>query len=366
MSRDEETRVVLLGTGVVGGALLGILDGRAPDTVALHGVVNRRGYLLGDELSRRVDGSLTEHARASLAELVARPRSSSAATTDLPEGWLEALAPPPETVLVDATAAAGMERLYERALRAGLHVVSANKKPFVCRHEARARLFAAARGAARLRYSATVGAGLPVIETLKDLVRTGDRVRRIDCVLSGTLGFVCQELHRGTPLSRAVEIARELGFTEPDPREDLAGADVARKAVILARELGSALEVDEVAREPFVPRAALDAPLERLGAELRALDVDLGRRVERLAARGERLVYLARVEVVGGEVRATAGPTAVPTDHPAASLTGPQALVAFQTERHRDAPLVVSGSGAGGAVTAAALLADVLKVAGRA
>lgn len=322
---SERANVVLLGTGVVGGAFLAMLEGERPPPIALHRAIRRRANVPHD-------------------------------------AWFDALVRLPNPVLIDATAADGMEPLYLRALAAGVHVVTANKKPITCPWPLRERLFAAAAGKTRLRYEATVGAGLPVIETLKDLVRTGDRVRRIDCVLSGTLGFVCDELRKGQPLSRIVARARELGYTEPDPRDDLGGADVARKAVILARELGASLELGDVDLEPFITHPPLaSAEVADIERALAPLDAEFARRVERLEARGERLVYLARIDRAGDAIRTSAGPVAVRADHPAAALAGTRALVAFTSDRYADQPLFVSGSGAGGAVTAAALAADVLK-----
>lgn len=357
--RGAHPSIFLVGTGVVGGALLEILRSeRRPRGVWLAGVANRRGALLAAE-SALGDGEI--------GALLARPRRSP--PEPITDALLDELAGRSAPVLVDATAEDGMEALYVRALERGVHVVSANKKPFVCAWPARERLFEAAREACvKLRYEATVGAGLPVIETAKDLVRTGDRVRRIDCVLSGTLGFVANELAAGTPLSRAVGVAKDRGYTEPDPREDLGGADVARKAVILARELGARIELADVDLEPFVPRDVLAASgPDRIAADLSRLDDAFARRVESLRRRGEKLLYLARIEVdASGAVRATAAPTAVPSTHPAANLAGSSALVAFTTARYADPPLVVSGSGAGGAVTAAAVLADVLKATGHA
>jgi aspartokinase/homoserine dehydrogenase 1 len=355
----EPASVFLVGTGVVGSALLAIAaitanstnttnthPGASPAHVALVGIANTRGLRLAEHGALSLD-----EARA----IVAQPARSEPLRID--DAVLDALAARPSPVLVDATAADDMEDLYERALARGIHVVTANKKPLATAWEKRARLFDEARRApgTKLRYEATVGAGLPVIETLKDLVRTGDRVRRIECVLSGTLGFVANELHAGTPLSRAVAIAKDRGYTEPDPREDLGGKDVARKTVVLARELGSKLEVADVDLEPFVASSVTD---------LTKVDAELAARVARLRSRGEKLVYLARIDADGSNVRASAGPVAVPLDHPAALLGGSSALVAFTTARYDRDPLVVRGSGAGGAVTASALLADVLKATG--
>ncbi len=351
-------RVFLLGTGVVGKAVLDIALGTAaPPGLELVGVANTRGVRL---VAR--DSTLS----GADAHAVVSARASGAAVA-IDDALLDALATHDRPVLVDATAADDMEDLYVRALERGIHVVTANKKPLAAPWAKRTRLFDTANDAqrgrgARFRYEATVGAGLPVIETLKDLVRTGDRVRQIECVLSGTLGFVANEIHRGTPLSRAVAVAKDRGYTEPDPREDLGGKDVARKVTVLARELGAALEVEDIDLTPFVPTTV---------RELSELDVELGGRVARLKARGEKLVYLARIEVTGWPdgrpvIRASAGPVVVPLEHPAANLGGSSALVAFTTARYDRDPLVVRGSGAGGAVTASALFADVLKVTGQA
>jgi bifunctional aspartokinase / homoserine dehydrogenase 1 len=323
MSRDAKNpvHVLLVGTGVVGGAFVDLVTARAADLspdVVLHALANRSGVFRG----RSVIGAPIDD--ASLDDLAGRSCP----------------------VLVDATAAEDIDELWERALVRGIDVVSANKKPLAGKADVRDRIFAAAAdGRADVRYEATVGAGLPVIRTLKDLVRTGDRVRRIDCVLSGTLGFLCDELHKKTPFARAVATAKERGYTEPDPREDLRGTDVARKAVILARELGAKIALEDVDVAPFTE--------------------DLEARVPRLEARGERLVYLARIEVKHDGVTISAGPTAVAASHPAASLRGGTSLVSFTTDRYEAQPLVVHGPGAGGVVTAAAVLADVLDARAR-
>lgn len=348
MSRDARANVLLVGTGVVGSALVNILLGECTVPIDLAAVANTRGIVPTD-----AEAALTKDAVKAL-----RARSRDESRSDvIGDDYLDAFARRPNPVLVDATAADGLEDLYLRALARGIHVVTANKKPLVVAYEKRQRLFAPAnrKGGARFRYEATVGAGLPVIETVKDLVRTGDRVKKIECVLSGTLGFVANELFAGTPLSQAVAIAKDRGFTEPDPREDLGGADVARKAVILARELGSDLELSDVDLTAFVPTYV----------KLAELDMEVAARVKRLKERGEKLVYLARIEQdPEGRVKASAGPVAVALDHPAATLAGSSALVSFTSARYASDPLVVRGSGAGGPVTASAVLADVLKVAG--
>jgi homoserine dehydrogenase len=269
-------------------------------------------------------------------------RSVNTRTWPVYDDELDRLAKCATPVIVDATPADGLESLYARALSRGIHVVTANKKPLASTYAVRRELFAIAeRAGATIGRDATVGAGLPFIRTIGDLVSTGDRVRRIECVLSGTLSFLCEELHRGTKLEDAIATAKARGYTEPDPAVDLSGVDVARKAVILARELGFALELEDVDLEPF--RALAAGPDE--GPD-------------------ERLVYLACIDVDDerGHARASARPVVVPLSHPAANVRGPVALAAFTTDRYTDEPLVIRGPGAGGAVTASALLGDIARI----
>ena len=280
---------------------------------------------------------------------------------------LERLRRLPVPVLVDCTAADDMDRVYAEAFARGIHVVTANKKPLTLPAAANAQLREAATCAhAAYRYETTVGASLPVIATLADLVRTGDRVHRVEGAFSGSLGYITGEVMRGVPLSQAVRQARARGFTEPHPRDDLSGLDVARKALILARELGLAVELDEIHVHPLVHDDLLaEDDIERFFAGLADYDATFAGSLEELRAQGRVLRYLARIDLSPdtGEFRVRVGPIDVAMDHPAATLRGAEAFVAFTTERYEEYPLVVRGAGAGGAVTAAGVLADILKVA---
>jgi aspartokinase/homoserine dehydrogenase 1 len=257
-----------------------------------------------------------------------------------------------------------MEGLYAAAFASGINVVSANKKPLALPQAGHDSLKAAARRHYRVyQYETTVGAALPVIETLKDLVRTGDNIVRVEGAFSGTLGFLCERLAAGEALSSAVRRARELGYTEPNPRDDLSGLDVARKALILAREIGLRLDLPQVALEPLVPASYLgeDDP-EKFLASLRDLDAGMAARVADLRRRGCLLRYLARIEPGAPGPKVTVAPVEVDAAHPAATLRGAEAFVAFYTERYGDHPLIVRGAGAGGDVTAAGVLADILRL----
>jgi homoserine dehydrogenase len=357
---SEEISLLLLGRGTVGGRLLAQLAANGPSLRDRHAV------------DLRLVGVVDRHRRLweprGLTPGDLPPRVSGPVEGPLPDvlPLLDTLARLPVPVLVDCTAAEGMEGLYREAFRRGIHVVAANKKPLALPFAERERLVQDARAHRRAYlYETTVGASLPVIETLKNLVRTGDRVERIDGSLSGTLGFLSHAVTGGEPLSRAVRTARDRGYTEPHPRDDLSGLDVARKALILARELGLRAELEDVAVEPFLPRAVLaeDDP-EAFLRSLSALDDSFAEGIARYRAAGKVLRYLVQIvpgAPAGRQVRV--GPVAVDADHPATGLRGAEALVAFTTERYHDYPLIVRGAGAGGDVTAAGVLADVLRLA---
>jgi homoserine O-acetyltransferase/O-succinyltransferase len=268
-------------------------------------------------------------------------------------------------VLVDLTAADGMERVHAEAFRCGVHVVCANKRPLVVPWPEREAVRAVRREHHRqYHYETTVGAALPVIDTLHDLVRTGDRVHQIEGSISGTLGFVTSELMKGAPLSLAVRWARELGYTEADPRDDLSGLDAARKAVILARELGLHASLEDVQVEPLVRASRLvPGSLADLYRALRGVDGELTERCARLRREGLVLRYLVRIAVADGHPTLVAAPVEVGEAHRAARLQGVEAYVAFRTDRHQDLPLVVQGAGVGGELTAGAVLAEIFKVA---
>jgi aspartokinase/homoserine dehydrogenase 1 len=352
----EQVSLLVLGKGTVGGHLLAQIAEQRGRLAAEHDVDLR---VVGVVDSKH---ALWEPAGVDLRswreQLAAAPPNGDLLST------LDRLRGLPVPVLVDCTAEPGMERVYEEAFRRGIHVVSANKKPLTTDAADAARTHAAARKAHRAwRYETTVGASLPVIETLKNLVRTGDRVELIEGSLSGTLGYLANALTDGTPLGAAVRKAKELGYTEPHPGDDLSGVDAGRKALILARELGLAMSLEQVEIEPFVPAELLEErDLDRFFTGLDRFDAKMAARVDGLRKEGRVLRYLARIvpRGEGGAPRVTVGPVGVPAAHPATRLRGSEAFVAFTTERYAEYPLVVQGAGAGGAVTAAGVLADVL------
>jgi homoserine dehydrogenase len=218
---------------------------------------------------------------------------------------------------------------------------------------------ARARGR-RILHEATVGAGLPIIDTYHKLVESGDRVLRIEGLLSGTLGYVLSEVSAGVPFSKAIRGAMAQGYTEPDPRDDLSGLDVARKALILARLLGYPGELRRSAVESLVPKWARTLSLDQFLERLQELDGGWKRRVGEAAAEGAVLRYVAAVS----PERISVGVRAVPSSSPLASIKGSDNQVVFTTTRYKNNPLVITGPGAGAEVTAAGVLNDILRLGG--
>jgi aspartokinase/homoserine dehydrogenase 1 len=251
-------------------------------------------------------------------------------------------------ILVDLTSEESGE-LIEEALRHGFNVVLANKKPLAGPQSDFERLIETAkeRGLS-LRYEATAGAGLPVLDTIAKLQQAGDRIETIVGCFSGTLGYLMSELEKGVAFSAAVQRAMELGYTEPDPRDDLSGLDVARKALILARTLGHRAELSDIRLEPLANELA-SAALDEMFRE----KVARARREKRV------LRYVAKIRSRSISV----GMEAVPESSPAANLHGTDNQVAIYSKRYRKNPLVVTGPGAGATVTAAGVLNDIVAIA---
>jgi aspartokinase/homoserine dehydrogenase 1 len=346
--------VGVIGAGVVGAALLDQLHERAERIRAEHDVdlriraVASRSRMVLDDRKLPLD-----RWREALAG--GDPFDLDAFLAHVQTDYL------PHSVVIDCTADEGLARRYGDWLRRGIHVVTPNKRANTLDFAYYQELCSAGRGpGAHFLYEATVGAGLPIIQTLRDLIATGDEVLRIEGVLSGTLSYLFNSFDGVHPFSELVADARRRGFTEPDPRDDLSGADVARKVVILAREMGLPLEVGGVELEGLVPAALGAGSVDGFLHGMRAHDDAMAALWSEARARGEHLRFVGSVERDG---RARVGLRSVPASHPFAGLAGTDNLVRFETRRYTPNPLVVQGPGAGPEVTAGGVFADLLRLA---
>ena len=267
----------------------------------------------------------------------------------------------PHTVLIDCTASQDVANRYAGWLERGIHVITPNKRahsgPAAYYHELK-RI--ARSGNTHFLYEATVGAGLPVINTLKDLVVTGDDIERISGIFSGTLAYLFNVFDGTQPFSEIVREARARGYTEPDPRDDLSGMDVARKAVILAREAGLDLELDQLDVESLVPEKLAKASVDEFLERLADFDAPMAERVARARAEHKVLRYVADVDVRGRSARVRLDTFGA--DHPFANISLTDNIVQFVTRRYSANPLIVRGPGAGPDVTAAGIFADLLRL----
>ena len=349
------TDVVFLGFGRVGRALADqIAASRGQPAVRVVGLLDRSGYIFeprGISGRRLLELARKKDAGALLSSLGGHAASAKDALTFMAS---HAVSRP---VVVDVTSDQSDDLLCA-ALGQGFDLVLANKRPLAGSWDSYARLWSASTaGGRRIRYEATVGAGLPIIDTYLKLAETGDRVLRIEGCVSGTLMYIASAVSAGRPFSEAVREAVELGYAEPDPREDLSGRDAARKALILARLLG--YRGPAPTPDDLVPRSIKGLPLAEFMRRLPAFDAEWAARATREAARGQVLRYV----VSATSRRVSARLVAVPTSSPIGALQGTRNLVAFTTRRYRTEPLVISGPGAGAAVTAAGILNDILSLA---
>src|SRR5215208_840666 len=327
--------------GPVGGAAIelgGALVAPEADGLSdelLHGLVR----------SRRIGQAL--HEAAAGHELVEAPEA------------IAILINQGSVIVMDAGAGDETAPLDARALSSGAGVVLSNKAPLALplNNPLAAELWATAGPRGHLRYEATCGAGLPVISTLRALLDTGDEPAEIVGALSGTLGAIFTDLGSGASFSQAVRSAKANGFTEPDPRDDLSGLDVARKALILARTIGRQVNLDEIAVENLVTEAlqTVDVPefMDRVGE----LDAAWARRAETARAAGATLKYVATVATTGS---IAVGVRQVATGSLLGALQGPENVVIIRTARYDANPLTIVGPGAGAAVTAAGMTSDML------
>ncbi|MBQ9561753.1 MAG: hypothetical protein IJV10_05695 [Prevotella sp.] len=358
-------KVVLCGTGTVGGALLqqmaqqqAILLRERDLDMQIVGVVDIFNILM-DKEGLNLGGFSMEQFREQFSKA---PKSSIEAIHD---GVLQMRREVDgDMVFVDCTASYDIAALYQDFLDASVSIVCANKVAASGDLAAYRRLKeTAVRNGVKYNFETNVGAGLPIIHTIDDLVKSGDKIVKIEAVLSGTLNFIFNTISKDVTFSEAVKKAKEQRFSEPDPRIDLSGIDVIRKLVILARESGYEVSQEDVERHLFVPQEYFDGTLDDFWANLPKLDPYFEALRREVEEKGECLRFIAKLEVpvnVPVPVKCSVSLEKVSLDTPFAKLEGSNNIVMLHTSRYAPHPMMIQGYGAGAGVTAAGVFADVL------
>jgi len=344
----------VLGPGLVGGTLLDQIASALPHLrekfnldLRVRAIGSSKKMLLDEQ---RID---LKHWRDTLKKGVAT--DTDKLVDHLQTDYL------PHSVLIDCSASQAVADRYAEWLKRGIHVITPNKRAHsgpIAYYQDLKRLSSGRR--THFLYEATVGAGLPVIQTLKDLVETGDEIRSISGIFSGTLAYLFNVFDGTRPFSEIVRDAKSRGYTEPDPRDDLSGTDVARKAVILAREAGLTLELADITVESLVPAALAKASVDEFMKRLPDFDAPMAERVAAAKKAGKVLRYVANIDV--GARTAKVGLEAFAPSHPFANISLTDNIVQFVSGRYCDNPLIVRGPGAGPAVTAGGIFADLLRL----
>ena len=352
---SQTLSIGVIGTGLIGTTFLGQLSSRIEELRScrgidfrVRGIMNSRKMILHDQqldLSSWHDKLNASESEADLEAFVNHVHASHL----------------PHAVLIDATASVDLPCHYESWVARGINIITPNKKS----NSGPLAPYRSLRETARKHqryflYETNVGAGLPIIHTLRDLIETGDKIIKIEGVLSGTLSYIFNSLTGSRTFSEIVREAHALGLTEPDPREDLSGVDVARKLIILAREMGLEVELEKVHVESLVPEDLRAASVEDYLNALGKHDQAIAKLLDSAHAKSQVLRYVGAIESDGSM---SAGLQTYPIDHPFANLTGSDNIVSFQTARYNTQPMIVRGPGAGPEVTAAGVFADLLRLA---
>ena len=353
LSSYQELNLFVCGTGTVGGSLLRQIAAQR------ERLMNERGLKLN------LVGVASSH-KAAFSDEGIDPAHYREAMEAGGEGGAQRLLDEIlnmnifNPVFVDCTASPQVAALYGTLLEHNVSVVAANKIAASSDYENYARLKRTARDrGVKFLFETNVGAGLPVINTINDLTGSGDRILRIEAVLSGTLNYVFNTLAADVPLSQAVRLAQENGYSEPDPRVDLSGKDVIRKLVILARESGYRVETDDIDKQLFIPDDFFTGSLDEFWKRLPSLDAQFEAERARLVREGKRWRFVAEWAEGKGCVRLRE----IPNGHPFYELEGSNNIILLTTERYREYPMLIQGYGAGADVTAAGVFADIMSVA---
>ncbi|MGM9758793.1 MAG: bifunctional aspartate kinase/homoserine dehydrogenase I [Parabacteroides sp.] len=264
------------------------------------------------------------------------------------------------SVFVDCTASPQVAALYETLMNHNVSVVAANKEAASSAYENYAKLKEIARHRGiKFLFETNVGAGLPIINTMNDLINSGDHILRLEAVLSGTLNFIFNTLSEEVPFSESIRLAKKSGFSEPDPRIDLCGKDVIRKLVILAREAGYRVEQSDVKAHLFLPASCFEGSLDDFWVKVKEMDQKFEAKRQELAKADKHLRFVAKMDNGSCEV----GLQEVDSHHPFYELEGSNNIIMISTERYHEYPMVIKGYGAGADVTAAGVFADIISIA---
>lgn len=353
LSEHEDLNLFICGTGTVGGSLLQQIAQQRDKLFRERGLkINIVGISGRSHAAYNAEGIDPAHYREAMQQGG--------------EGGVERMMHEIEdmnifnSVFVDCTASEEVAAQYARLLQHNVNIAAANKIAAssnyanyeLLKHTAREK-------GVKFLFETNVGAGLPIISTINDLRGSGDRVLRIEAVLSGTLNYVFNTLSSDTPLSKAVHLAQENGYSEPDPRIDLSGKDVIRKLVILARESGYKVDVDDIERHLFIPEALFNGSLDNFWQHLPELDAHFEQERQRLEREHKRWRFVAEWDNGKGRV----GLREISQGHPLYDLEGSNNILLLTTERYHDYPMLIQGYGAGAEVTAAGVFADIMRVA---
>ncbi len=351
---NQTLSVGLIGPGLIGGTLLAQIAQEQERLKQEVGVdIRVRGIIDTDHMVLSYDGLDCNRWKETMEEnRVAANLSNFVNHIDAHEF--------PHPVLIDCTSSDAIAMNYLGWVERGIHIITPNKKGGTAPMEYYQELMKSSRRRQKhFLYETTVGAGLPIIGTLKDLIQTGDRVHKIEGIFSGTLSYLFWRFDGTVPFSQLVLEAKDLGFTEPDPRDDLSGMDIVRKTVILARENGAEVELTDVDVASLVPKALRDVSLDEFLSRISEMDAHLQKLYEEATANNMRLRYVGTYDKEQG---CTVALKQFPLDHPFSGTKGTDNIIAFSTARYNDQPLVIQGPGAGPEVTAGGIFADLLRL----
>ncbi len=353
LSEYKVLNLFICGTGTVGGSLIEQIASQQEKLKKEHGLkLNIAGIANSKRAILNREGIDIDNYRNALKE------AEESNIKKLRDAIIEMNIFNP--VFVDCTANSDVAAIYGDLLQHNISVVAANKIAASSDYNTYARLKRIARQRnIKYLFETNVGAGLPIINTINDLINSGDKILKIEAVLSGTLNFIFNVLSSDIPLSEAVRLAQEKGYSEPDPRIDLCGKDVIRKLVILAREAGYALEQADVEANLFIPQELFDGTLENFWAKLPSLDKQFEEERRQLVAEKKHWRFIAKYEDGKGSVSLCK----VNERHPFYHLEGSNNIILLTTERYKEYPMLIQGYGAGASVTAAGVFADIMRIA---